>query len=135
MVGRRDFLKGTMLTFSALALGVGSRVSASQTAPFSGVIYTEDNPGMWSAKVKTHAPEVNVDGAKVSVKTVHPMSEEHYIVRHTLVLEDGTVVGAVTFKPTEKPESSYDLPAGYKGRAYATSFCNKHDFWLTEISV
>ena len=135
MIGRRDFLKGSIVTVSAMALGIATKVSASKTAPFSGIVYTKDNPGQWSAKVKSHAPEVNVAGGKVSLKTVHPMSDEHFIVRHTLVLEDGTVVGGVTFTPTDKAESSYDLPAGYKGKVFATSFCNKHDFWMTELSV
>jgi superoxide reductase len=136
MNGRRDFLKGSAIAVSALALGgVSTRVSASQGASFAGVIYTKDNPGTMAAKVKSHAPEVNVAGSKVSLKTVHPMSAEHHIVRHTLVLFDGTVVGGVTFQPTDKAESFFDLPAGYKGKVYATSFCNKHDFWLTEFSV
>lgn len=135
MIERRDFLKGTLVTLSALSMGGATRVFASQSAPFTNVIYTKDNPGKWEAKVKTHAPEVNVEAGKVLVKTVHPMSAEHYIVRHTLVLADGTVVGAVTFKHTDKPESSYDLPNGYKGKVYATSFCNIHDFWLTEFTV
>jgi superoxide reductase len=136
MNGRRDFLKGSAIAVSALAIGgVSTRVSASQAASFAGVVYTKDNPGTMAAKVKSHAPEVNVAGSKVSLKTVHPMSVEHHIVRHTLVLSDGTVVGGVTFKPTDKAESSYDLPAGYKGKVYATSFCNLHDFWLTEFSV
>lgn len=135
MIERRDFLKGALVTVSALSLGVGTKVSASQAAPFTNVIYTKDNPGRWTAKVKTHAPEVKVEAGKVSVETLHPMSDEHFIVRHTLVLADGTVVGAVTFKYTDKPESTYDLPAGYQGKVYATSFCNQHDFWLTEFTV
>ena len=135
MVERRDFLKGSMVAVSALALGIGTRASASQAASLAGVVYTKDNPGTMAAKIKSHAPEVKTEGGKVSVKTVHPMTAEHFIVRHTLVLSDGTVVGGVTFKPTDKAESSYDLPAGFKGTVYATSFCNKHDFWLTEFTV
>ena len=135
MIERRDFLKGSMVAVSTVALGVGTKVFASNAAPFTGVVYTKDNAGQWAAKVKSHAPEVNVEAGKVAVKTVHPMSGEHFIVRHTLVLADGTVVGAKTFASTDKPESSYDLPAGFKGTVYATSFCNKHDFWLTEFTV
>jgi superoxide reductase len=135
MVERREFLKGSVVAVSALALGLGSSASASQAPAFMGVVYTKDNPGKWAAKVKSHAPEVNAEGGKVAMKTVHPMSAEHFIVRHTLVLADGTVVGGVTFKSTDKAESTYDLPAGYKGTVYATSFCNKHDFWLTEFTV
>lgn len=135
MIERRDFLKGSLATVSILALGVGTKASASSAAPFAGVVYTKDNPGQWAAKVKSHAPEVTVEAGKVALKTVHPMTAEHFIVRHTLVLADGTVVGGKTFTSSDKAESSYDLPAGYKGKAYATSFCNKHDFWLTEVMV
>jgi superoxide reductase len=135
MIERRDFLKGSAVAVSALALGVGSNAFASEGAMYSGIVYTKDNPGQWSAKVGSHAPEVKVEGGKVMVKTSHPMSEAHFIVRHTLVLADGTVVGAATFTPKDKPASSYDLPAGYKGKVYATSFCNLHDFWLTETAV
>jgi len=132
MIERRDFLKGTAVAVSALVLGVGSRATASQNAEFNGIIYTKDNQGKWEGKAGSHSPEVTVDGARVTIKTNHPMSSVHYIVRHTLVLEDGTVVGGQTFTPTDVPESSYELPAGYKGKIFATSFCNKHDFWLSE---
>ena len=135
MIERRDFLKGSAVAVSALAVGLGSNALASESAAFSGIVYTKDSPGKWSAKVGSHAPEVKVEGGKVMVKTNHPMSDAHYIVRHTLVLADGTVVGATTFTSKDKPESSYDLPAGYKGKIYTTSFCNMHDFWLTEAAV
>lgn len=136
MIERRDFLKGSVVAVSALALGVGSKAFASsEGAILSGIVYTKDNPGKWSAKVGSHAPEVKVEGGKVMVKTNHPMSDAHFIVRHTLVLPDGTVVGAATFTSKDKPESSYELPVGYKGKVYATSFCNLHDFWLTETAV
>ncbi|MDH3327788.1 MAG: desulfoferrodoxin family protein [Desulfobulbaceae bacterium] len=135
MIERRDFLKGSAIAVSALAVGVGTNAFASQSTSFAGIIYTKDNPGQWEAKVGSHAPEVKVEGAKVMIKTNHPVSDAHFIVRHTLVLEDGTVAGTTTFTPKDTPESSYDLPAGYKGKIYATSFCNLHDFWLTEAAV
>jgi len=135
MIERRDFLKGTAAAVSICALGIGGKAFASEGAAFAGIIYTKDNPGKWAGKEGSHAPEVVVDGGKVMIKTGHAMSEAHFIVRHTLVIEDGTVVGAATFTPADKPESSYDLPAGYKGKLYATSFCNLHDFWLTEATV
>ena len=132
MIERRDFLKGSAVAVSALALGAGSNVFAGESAIFAGVVYTKDNPGKWAKKVGSHAPEVKIEESKVTVTTKHPMSEQHFIVRHTLVLSDGTVVGAKTFTPTDNPESTYDLPEGYRGKVFATSFCNLHDFWLTE---
>ena len=134
MTDRRDFLKTTAVAASVMAFGSTATVFAS-SAPYAGVVYTKDQPGQWAKKVGSHAPEVKVEGGKVSLITKHPMSEAHYIVRHTVVLADGTVVGGKTFTPADKPESSFELPAGYKGKAYATSFCNKHDMWLTEFTV
>ncbi len=78
---------------------------------------------------------MTVAGSKVTVITNHPMSQEHYIVRHTLVLADGTFVGAKTFTPADKPESSYELPKGYKGKFFVSSDCNLHDFWLVETKA
>ena len=134
MTNRRDFLKTTAVAASVMAFGSTAAVFAS-SAPYAGVVYTKDQPGQWAKKVGSHAPEVNIEGGKVSLITKHGMSEAHYIVRHTVVLADGTVVGGKTFIPADKPESSFDLPAGYKGKAYATSFCNKHDIWLTEFTL
>ena len=63
----------------------------------------------------------------------HPMTEPHFIVRHTLVGDDGEVLGEKTFSPdNEKAVSEFKVPTGKKVR-YATSFCNKHDFWVTEL--
>ncbi len=63
------------------------------------------------------------------------MSEVHYIVRHTLVAENGDVLGEKTFYPTdEQAVSSFEIPDGYS-KLYATSFCNKHDLWITEFSL
>ena len=135
MHNRRDFLKTTAAAASVLAISSVSRALAASPAMYTNIIYTKDNPGKWEAKVGSHAPQVTVTGGKVAVVTKHPMSNDHFIVRHTLVLEDGTVVGATTFTAADKPESSYELPAGYKGKFFATSFCNLHDFWLTEATV
>ena len=86
-------------------------------------------------KVGSHAPVVTVVGSKVTVETRHGMSEAHFIIRHTLVLADGTVVGGKPFTAKDKPVSTYTLPPGYKGTLYATSFCNLHDFWLTKVTI
>jgi len=135
MHDRRDFLKTTVAAASVLAISSIPQAFAAAPPMYTNVIYTKDNPGIWKGKEGSHAPEVTVTGSKVAIVTKHPMSDKHFIVRHTLVLEDGTYVGATTFTPADKPESSYELPAGYKGKFYATSFCNQHDFWLTETVV
>jgi superoxide reductase len=132
---RRDFLKSTAVTASLLAINSFPQSAAAADMRFKNIIYTQDNPGRWEGKQGAHVPQVKVTGAKVSVVTKHPMSAEHFIVRHTLVLANGTYVGAKTFTPADKPESEYELPAGYKGKFYVTSFCNLHDFWLAEAKA
>ena len=135
MYNRRELLKTTAAAASVLAVGSVSRPLAAAATPYLNVIYTKDQPGAWAGKAGSHAPEVTVNGSSVTLVTKHPMSEQHFIVRHTLVLEDGTPVGAKTFTPLDVPESRYQLPAGYKGKCSATSFCNQHDFWLTEVQI
>ncbi len=135
MTNRRNFLKGGLLAASALALGSVNIASAS-SAPYTNVVYTADNAGKWGKKVGSHLPSITVEGNQVTLFTKHGMAEKHYIVRHTLVLEDGTVVGGKVFYPTDKEaKSTFELPAGYKGKIFATSFCNLHDFWVNEATV
>jgi len=136
MNDRRDFLKQTVLVAGGLVVGNSASAFASSEKFPVGVIYTKDNPGKWAKKVGSHAPIVKVEGKKVTITTKHSMSAKHYIVRHTLVSANGKVLGEKTFYPTDpKPESTFELPAGAGSKFYATSFCNLHDFWLTEFSA
>jgi len=135
MSNRRDFLKaslGVAAGVSAANIGI---VSADSSMLPPGLIYTKENPGKWDKKVKSHLPMVKVEGSTVTVETKHGMSEEHFIVRHTLVAKDGEVLGEKTFSPSDDDAISvFELPAG-KTALYATSFCNKHDMWVAEISA
>jgi superoxide reductase len=135
MQDRRDFLKISATGASLLAVSALPLSAAAVDMKFKNIIFTKNDPGKWEGKQGTHVPQVKVAGAKVSAVTKHPMSKEHYIVRHTLVLANGTFVGSKTFTPDDKPESEYNLPAGYKGKFYVTSFCNLHDFWLAEATA
>jgi superoxide reductase len=136
MIARRDFLKASLVAAAGVAVGSASRSIAAADRFPAGIIYTAENPGQWAAKVPIHAPIVTRDGKTITVITEHPMSEIHYIVRHTLVAEDGTVIGAITFAPDDKEAvSTYELPVNAGTRVYATSFCNQHDFWLTEFNL
>jgi len=135
MSTRRNFLKGSAALAAAVAVGRAGRVFAAGGCPV-GIIYTKQNPGMWAGKEGSHAPRVSIQGKKVTIQTKHPMSDRHYIVRHTLVSPDGKVLGTKTFYPTDKKAvSTHELPADAGGKFYATSFCNIHDFWVTEFSV
>ncbi len=138
---RRTFLKGALSSTAVAAVATvatstsTSSVFASSHNSMAGIVYTKENPGKWAKKVGGHLPSIKIDGAKVTVETDHGMSAKHFIVRHTLVSKDGEVLGEKTFTPDDEAISSYTLPAGYKGKLYATSFCNKHDFWLAESKV
>jgi len=136
MHNRRDFLKRSGLVAVGMVLGNSSKAFASSKSFPEGIIYTKKNPGKWAKKVATHAPKVNVEGRNVTITTKHPMSEKHYIVRHTLVSADGKVLGEKTFYPSDKIAiSTFQLPEDHGPMLYATSFCNLHDLWLTEFTV
>jgi superoxide reductase len=108
---------------------------AANTFPVA-LIYTKDTPGRWAGKEGSHAPKVRVEGRNVKVVTPHPMTEKHFIVKHTLVTPAGKLIGEKTFANIDPAaESSYELPEGFKGTLWATSFCNLHDLWLTEFTV
>ena len=132
-ITRRMFLGGSFAAVSAVAI-TKVRTTHATLQSFSGVIYTKETPGKWKEKAGSHVPLISINGSNVTITTPHPMSQEHYIVRHTLVLKDGSVIGEQTFFPVKdtKAVSTFQLPEGYKSSFYATSFCNLHDFWLTE---
>ena len=133
MITRRMFIGGALAAFSATYLA-GIKTTRAAMQQFKGVFYTQESPGKWKGKVKSHIPQISVEGRKVTITTPHPMSQGHYIVRHTLVLKDGTVAGEKTFFPVKdlKAVSTFELPEGCKSSFYATSFCNLHDLWVAE---
>jgi superoxide reductase len=135
MSSRRDFLKGSLILGVAVAAGRAGKAEAGSALP-PALVYTKDNPGRWAGKEGTHAPKVTAAGGKVTILTPHPMTPPHFIVKHTLLTPEGKVIGEKTFTAADpKAESAYDLPAGFKGTLWATSFCNLHDLWLTEFTV
>lgn len=139
MKNRREFLKGSLLAAGGVAAAQAIPAFADSHGGGSGlpsnILYTAEDPGVWEKKIGSHAPQVRIEDGKVTLTTNHGMSTEHFIVRHTLISADGEVLGAVTFQPEDEPQSSHQLPEGYSGKLYATSFCNKHDFWMTEVTV
>ena len=136
MLHKRGFLKLAAGAVTGLILGQSSSARATPSLrSWEGIIYTVKSPGKWQGKSASHAPQVSVNGSKVTVTTPHSMSQAHYIVRHTIVSSNGTVIGEKTFQPTDSPVSQMDMPSNVKGMFYATSFCNKHDLWVTEFNA
>jgi superoxide reductase len=110
-------------------------VQAASTFPVA-LIYTKEDPGRWAGKEGAHAPRVTVEGRSVKVVTPHPMTQKHFIVKHTLVTAENKFIGERIFENTDPAaESSYELPEGFKGTLWATSFCNLHDLWVTEFII
>jgi superoxide reductase len=70
------------------------------------------------------------------------MTDEHYIVRHTLVSGNGDVLGEKRCHHLmQKAKSVFGLSDTQSKYAwntttlYATSFCNKHDLWVAEFEA
>ncbi len=131
---RRDFAKAAILgAVAGAALPAAAR--AATPVPNENLIFTHADPGHWAGKEDTHTPTTAVAGGMLTVTTPHPMSEEHYIVSHTVVLDGGKYLGRAVFTPKGQPVSTHALPAGYKGKVTVTSTCNLHDFWTATITV
>ena len=109
---------------------------AAQAAPRAeNIVFTAADPGHWANVAALHVPVTSVSGNALHVHTPHPMSQAHYIVSHTVVLENGVFLDRKTFTYTDQPVSTHMLPAGYKGPVTVTSTCNLHDFWTKQLMV
>ena len=135
MKNRRDFMKTSLAVTAGIFSTNISPAFASKHSFTKGVVYTKECPGKWAKKIGSHLPVVTVKGNKITIETKHGMSQKHYIVRHTLVSGSGEVLGEKTFYPSDEKALSVFEISGECSVFYATSFCNKHDFWLAEIMV
>jgi superoxide reductase len=155
MSERRDFLKlvaagpaGALLLPLFAETGRGTLAADVECAAAAlgklpaNIIYTKEQPGIWKGKEGGHIPSLTPaksgDGLTLKVVTKHPMSETHYIVRHTVVGECGKVLGAKTFSWKDQPESTHEvkLEAGQKlDHVFVLSYCNLHDLWLAHVEL
>ena len=147
MTDRRRFIKTMFVGAVGIVLTQNSELMASSRAlpkkvakkiekmilPLN-VIFSKKNDGTWKNKGGSHAPIVTIKDGKVTIETKHGMSKKHYIVRHTLVTSTGVYIGGKTFYPKDKAISVFELPKGDKS-FIATSYCNKHDLWITEFNL
>jgi superoxide reductase len=133
---RRTFLNSALA--GAAGIAVAPRMANAVTnsdSDWDNVIFTEAAPGHWKGKENLHVPIIAIEGDRITVTTPHPMSEPHYIVSHTVVLQGGQFLGRKTFSWKDTPVSEHTLPAGYKGKVIVTSTCNLHDWWVKEQAV
>ena len=132
---RRRDLARTVLFGAAAVVVLPAAASAAAPSPEENIVFSKEHPGAWAGKEGTHVPVAKVDAGMLTVTTPHVMTDAHYIVSHTVVLEDGKFLGRKTFTPKDMPMSTHALPAGYKGKVTVTSTCNQHDFWTASITV
>lgn len=132
---RRKFIKSSLaVTAGAVTLGALPALAQNST-PVNIFAYTKENPRRWAGKAGSHAPIVTVKGNTVTLETKHGMSSAHYIVKHSVVSSDGTVLGENVFFPdSQKAVSSFEIKGSHKG-VTALSFCNLHDLWATEFDI
>lgn len=134
MNNRRDFMKTSLVASAGLMAAVSSSVACPNT-PKNIFAYSTADQGRWEGKAGSHAPVITSAEGKITVETKHGMSNEHYIVKHSIITEDGEVLGENVFFPSDKKAiSSYELK-GKHTKLYALSFCNLHDLWVTEFTV
>ncbi|MGC9236506.1 MAG: desulfoferrodoxin family protein [Thiomonas sp.] len=131
---RRTFVT-TALAGAASTVALPRLAQAAPGEEWTNVVFTESDPGHWKDVEKLHVPQVKIDGRKLTVTTPHPMSEAHYIVSHTVVLEGGKFLDRKTFNWKDQPTSEHTLPDGYKGKVTVTSTCNLHDWWVKSVTA
>ena len=131
---RRAFLGSALAAATGTAFMPSMAIAAANT-DLSNVIFTETNPGHWKGKELLHVPVVEINGGQITVTTPHPMSESHFIVSHSVVLDGGKFLGRKTFTWKDAPVSTHALPTNYKGKITITSTCNQHDWWVKELTV
>jgi len=131
---RRNLAKSVVFGAVAVAALPISTQAATADAE-TNVVFTEGDTGHWAGYESLHVPVVTAASGVLTVKTPHPMNDEHFIVSHSVVLADGTFLGRKTFTSADTPVSTYKLPSGYSGGVTVTSTCNLHDFWVKRLSV
>jgi len=146
---RRDFLKrgkdALPVGVASLFLATGVDTAAAEVETVGNllgqlpknIVYTKSNEGVWKGKAGSHVPKVSVNGGQGKIVTAHGMSPQHYIVRHTLLSDEGEVLFGHTFAYDDNQAASEFAASKVRSGKiyYALSFCNKHDLWLAEIQV
>ncbi len=98
------------------------------------ILYT-DTPGLAGGAAATHRPIVTVEGDKITVKTEHAMTVEHYISKHQIRALDGSLIGEKNFAPTAAAPLSVYPKGALAGNFMAYSYCNLHGIWKSPFTV
>ena len=120
---------GLLLPKTAHAHTAAQRVDSSSMA--GGIFLTAKHPGRWEGKAGSHAPIVTKIDGGVRVFTKHPMSKEHWIVKHILLDAKFQFLDDKRFDPSKDSEAVSEYKLEHSGTIVALSVCNKHDTWVT----
>ncbi len=135
---RRTFIvTGMAGALSSLPMFVRAAPPSALDTPLAGSIYyTKDKPGRWADLADSHAPQVESDDGLIMVTTLHEMTMQHHIIKHTLFDGNMSLLGETLFDPQTKSAavSQYQIK-DYKGVAYVVSMCNLHDCWVTRFMI
>ena len=126
---------------NAIAAEIECAATALGRLP-ENIIYSKEYPGVWKGKDGSHVPIVeakkSADGMTLKLENKHGMTEQHYIVRHTVVSASGEVLGAKTFSWKDKPVSTHEIKLAATGKeqhVFVTSYCSLHDLWVAHLMV
>ncbi len=109
----------------------------------TGLVYTQEDPGPWAEKVKSHLPvaALDIEPGSIRVSLPHGMDDEtpekplHYIEFIWIMNEDGDVLDIHAFSPTdEAPIATFPIsPPGGRSlagkRIVPFAMCNLHGVW------
>lgn len=134
---RRHFITGSIAT---AGLGLTGNMALAAAPSLEGsVYYTTKKPGRWAKKAAGHSPiietEKTASGLVAVIRTPHEMTAEHFIVKHVLMDENFNLLGEKVFDPAKDPAALSSYNVAKASKLYAISICNKHDTWLSEVSL
>lgn len=95
-----------------------------------------DTPGRAGGVVGAEKPTVTVEAETITVKNEHAMANDHYIMRHQVRKDDGSLIFEKGFLPTSASATSIFPKAGLAAGNYvAYSYCNQHGIWKAPFTI
>lgn len=97
--------------------------------------YTRTDPGRWKGKEESHIPKLTAADGRLSIKTEHTMSSDHYIARLQLRNESGNIIADKVLTAKDKPETTFIIPMPSGEKISAVSICNLHGTWKEDLNI
>jgi len=114
-LSRRNLAKTAIMGMAATTL-FSAPGRAADANPNENIIFTAADPAHWAGKEATHVPVVTVEGGTLNVKTPHPMTDAHFIVSHSVVLEAANISIARFSRPRTSRSPSTSCRSATRAR-------------------